>query len=68
MSDKQLNPFASERLIDIKEVADITGLKRATIYKWIKESKFPKPLKLGEKASRWKLSSIMDWIGTLPQA
>jgi len=68
MSSVLLNSSSCERLIDIKEVSDITGLKRSTIYKWMNEGKFPKPLKLGEKASRWKLSSILDWISKLTQS
>ena len=51
----------SERLITIKEVTQIVGFKRSTIYKFIQQNKFPSPLKIG-KSSRWKLTDIQKWI------
>jgi len=34
----------------------------ATIYRWIKEGNFPKPLRLGANMVRWKASDIEAWI------
>ena len=34
----------------------------ATIYRWIKEGKFPKPVRLGANMVRWKASDIEVWI------
>ncbi len=51
-----------DRLIDIKEVSSLIGLKRATVYKYIKDKGFPKPIKLGSRASRWSYNQVMEWI------
>jgi len=51
----------SERLITIKEVTQIVGFKRSTIYKFIQQNKFPSPFKIG-KSSRWKLTDIQKWM------
>ena len=53
-----------ERLLPIKEVVKIVGFKKSTIYKFIKEGKFPEPVKIGT-SSRWKLSSIRKWMDGL---
>ncbi len=50
------------RLIKLKEVMDCTGLARSTIYKYISEQAFPKPVPLGERAVAWVESEIQDWI------
>ncbi|WP_019933378.1 helix-turn-helix transcriptional regulator [Oceanimonas smirnovii] len=50
------------KLIKIKEVMDYTGLARSTIYKFISEESFPKPVPLGERAVAWVESEIQDWI------
>jgi prophage regulatory protein len=50
------------RLIKLKEVMDCTGLARSTIYKFISESSFPKPVPLGERAVAWLESEVQDWI------
>ena len=34
----------------------------ATIYRWIKEGKFPAPIHLGTNMVRWKASDIEVWI------
>jgi len=47
-------------------VIQTVGFKKSTIYKFIKQKKFPKPLKFG-KSSRWKKSEIEIWIKNLEQ-
>jgi|TARA_B110000090_G_scaffold89730_1_gene101792 prophage regulatory protein len=34
----------------------------ATIYRWIKEGKFPKPVRLGANMVRWKAADIEAWM------
>ena len=34
----------------------------ATIYRWIKEGRFPKPIHLGPNMVRWKASDIESWV------
>ena len=56
-----------DRLLTIREVAAITGLSRATIYRQIDVSDFPKPLKLG-LISRWSSRELMGFIEALKSA
>jgi prophage regulatory protein len=37
------------------------GLKRPTIYALAAAGKFPKPIKLGPRASAWVLAEIQEW-------
>lgn len=50
------------RIIRLKEVIDSTGLARSTIYKYIAEGTFPKPVSLGDRCVGWVESEIHDWI------
>ncbi len=50
------------RLIKLKDVMSNTGLARSTIYKYIAEGVFPKPVSLGERAVAWVESEIEEWI------
>ena len=50
------------RIIRLNEVIDSTGLARSTIYKYIAEGAFPKPVSLGERCVGWVESEIHDWI------
>lgn len=49
------------KLLTIQEVIKIVGIKKSTLYKLIKEGKFPKQIKIGH-LSRWRLSDIQDWV------
>lgn len=50
------------RIIRLKEVIDSTGLARSTIYKYIAEGSFPKPISLGDRCVGWVESEVHDWI------
>lgn len=50
------------RLIRLKEVMHVTGLARATIYKYMDEGTFPKSVPLGGRAVAWEESQVEDWI------
>ena len=46
------------------DVQAVTGLSRSTIYKWMNEGSFPKPVKLGPRAVGWREADINDWLET----
>lgn len=50
------------RIIRLKEVIQCTGLGRSTIYKYIAENLFPKPVSLGDRCVGWVESEVTDWI------
>ena len=51
-----------DRYIRLKELALMLSLAKSTIYRLIKENKFPKPIKLTVRTSVWRLSVINQWI------
>lgn len=46
------------------QVEQRTGLSRSTLYQYIKDGDFPKPVRLGLRAVGWLESDISDWIAT----
>lgn len=57
------DPVFGERLLNVKQVAEITGLavptlNRARIY----GTDAPAFIKCGKKACRYKLSTVLSWI------
>tara|TARA_R110001632_G_scaffold99689_1_gene206534 strand:+ start:1200 stop:1376 length:177 start_codon:yes stop_codon:yes gene_type:complete len=56
-----------ERLLRISQVEAIVGRKRATIYRKIKEQKFPPPIKDGF-ASYWTESEIDAYVNNIINA
>lgn len=55
--------MTNERLIRLPQVEAMTGLKRASIYAAAQKGSFPKPLKITARASAWRESEVVRWIG-----
>jgi prophage regulatory protein len=51
-----------ERLIRLPQVESLTGLKRAHIYGLARRGQFPKPIKVGTRASAWRESLVRQWV------
>lgn len=49
-------------ILRLPKVIERTGISRSLIYLKIGEGKFPKPIKLGERAIGWPASAIDAWI------
>ena len=50
------------RIIRLKEVIKSTGLARSTIYKYIAEGTFAKPVSLGDRCVGWVEEEVQEWI------
>lgn len=51
-----------DKYLRIKQVAELTGLSRATIYNMEKAGTFPKKTALGARAVAWRESEIAAWM------
>lgn len=57
-----------DRLIKLEEVLSFTGLSRSELYRQIQEDTFPRPVKVGKRAVRWRESEVEEWIAERPRA
>lgn len=55
------------RLLSFHQVQPQVQLSRVTIWRWEKEGRFPKHIKLG-RSIRWRESDIQAWIDNLQAA
>ncbi|KAB8312285.1 AlpA family phage regulatory protein [Erwinia endophytica] len=51
-----------DRMIREKECRQLTTLGNATRWRMEKDGKFPKRIKIGERAAAYRLSEIKAWI------
>ncbi|WP_419765447.1 MAG: helix-turn-helix transcriptional regulator [Arcobacter sp.] len=47
--------------IRIQDVMKKTGIARSTIWLWVKENRFPKPVKLSARITVWEEDKIQEW-------
>ena len=52
------------------EVEGLVRLKKSALYRLLNDpdSDFPRPLKIGPKAIRWRRSEINEWLSSRPRA
>jgi prophage regulatory protein len=49
-------------VMKLPAVQSTTGLSRSTIYAFISQGRFPKPIPLGARSVGWLSSEVDDWI------
>ena len=52
----------SLKILRRKDVEEIVGLSRSTIYKLMSTGAFPRSIRLGPRDVGWRLSDIEAWI------
>ena len=57
-----------DRLLRRRKVEKITGIRRSSIYRLMQEGKFPRPVRVGSAAVRWRGSHITVWLESRPVA
>ncbi len=55
-------------LLTRREVERRTGLSRSTLYRKMREGTFPVPLKVSERAVRWRESDIRAYVDSRPRS
>ena len=56
-----------DRLIRLEEVLSYTGLSRSELYRKIQVGEFPRPVRVGKRAVRWRESEVEEWIEERPR-
>ena len=56
------------QLLTLAEVKELTGLGRSAVYDNMARGDFPKPLKIGMRAVRWRRTEIEEFIASAQRA
>jgi prophage regulatory protein len=51
-----------DRLLRIAEVAAKVALRQSTLFEMVRDGRFPAPVRLSSRASRWSEAEIDAWI------
>ena len=58
----------TDRVVRVREAVILTGLSRVTLWRMGKAGTFPRPVRLGARATGYRLSQILEWIDSRPVA
>ena len=43
-------------------IPDPVPISHATLWRWAKDGRFPKPVKLSARVTAWKISEVRAWL------
>ena len=55
------------KVLPIKEVTNLTGLSRVTIWRLEQEGRFPSRVSLSPRRVGWRKNEIEEWLDTRPK-
>jgi len=53
-----------KRFLRDTELGERFSVSRTTIWRWVKEASFPKPIKVTSGSTRWKIEDVEQWENT----
>lgn len=56
------NEGVSKKISERPASRGILSVSEKTIWQWVKQGKFPKPIKLSANVTVWRLSDVTTWI------
>lgn len=60
---KEQNPPApAGSMIRLYDVLKLVPVSKSTIWHWVREKKFPQPVKLGERTTAWRHSDVLAFL------
>ncbi len=52
----------AEKLMGYSELCPMLNRNYRTLHRWVKEGKFPEPIKMGNRTLGWRESVIAEWL------
>lgn len=56
------------RLLKLPEVSHLTGMPKSSVYWRVARGEFPRPIKIGARASAWRSTDVDEWIKARAEA
>jgi len=51
-----------ENYLNIEDITNSLKISEDTLSKWIKEGKFPRPLRMSDRTTLWSYALIENWV------
>lgn len=67
LTEKAADTLLAHKSIRMADVLRIVPVTRQTLYRWIEEGTFPKPIKLGPSSIGFRESEVVAWLSTRPR-
>lgn len=52
----------NKKLYRLNELSDLLSIGKSTIWAWVKDGKFPKPIQITSRMTVWKSEDLETWL------
>ncbi len=59
---QEYRDWVDAKMLRPRQVRDLTGLSRVTLWRLEKKGQFPKRVQLTERCVGWRAQEIVDWL------
>ncbi|RMD99403.1 MAG: AlpA family phage regulatory protein [Bacteroidetes bacterium] len=56
------------RMLRPAQLAELLGVSRSTIWRWVSEGRLPKPLKLSRRVTVWRQDDVLRAVQEMARA
>jgi prophage regulatory protein len=67
VSSEKSAAVSRQLLIGLADLSEQLSVARSTIYRWLSEGKFPQPVRIGDRAVRWRVADVQAWCSAREQ-
>jgi prophage regulatory protein len=50
------------RYVRVNQLTQLIPISKASVWRKVKEGSFPKPIKLGERITAWRMEDVEAWL------
>jgi len=61
-NNNALEATSLDTFLTVKEVSAHVGIGVSTVWKFVRQGEFPRPIKIGQNITRWRLSEVKAWM------
>ncbi len=54
-----------DRLLRLPQLLEIVPIGRSTIWAYVRDGRFPAPVRLGSRCTVWRESDVQSWLAQL---
>lgn len=59
VTDSSIYPADYWRIAKVRRVVPVNA---STLWRWVRDGKFPRPIKLGPRTTAWRATDVISWI------
>ncbi|MFK7160247.1 helix-turn-helix domain-containing protein [Marinospirillum sp. MEB164] len=68
MQQNTTHTAPEQSFLTVKATASRFGVSPATVWRWVRNGRFPAPVRLSDNCTRWRIADITAWENSLETA